>query len=114
MSSIDEKTQKLGEVMVKIRDAFQGFQAAAASIDEFLAFLGKSMEPQSYNVTKIKWTPAVGEKGDYERSDDADSADFKGLAKDLADHKGVLQHEGFFYWSFKGNNIIGRKPAWKK
>lgn len=43
--SLDEKSQKLGQTLAAIKDAFQGFQRASEAIDNFLNFLGKELEP---------------------------------------------------------------------
>ena len=63
----------------------------------------------SWNPDKIQWSKAQGSKGEYERSEDVDSNDFKSLLKDLAEHKGSLIRDAVFYWSFKNGAIVGRK-----
>jgi len=63
----------------------------------------------TWNPDKIVWSKAEGSKGEYERSEDVNSLDFKNLLKDLADHKGSLIRDGLFYWTFKNGSTIGRK-----
>jgi hypothetical protein len=63
----------------------------------------------TWNPDKIVWSKAEGSKGEYERSEDVNSLDFKNLLKDLADHKGSLIRDGMFYWTFPKNAIVGRK-----
>ena len=67
----------------------------------------------TWNADKIVWTEAEGGKGKYERSEDVNSLDFKALLKDLADHKGSLVRDGWFYWSFKNGGVVGRKKKGK-
>jgi hypothetical protein len=63
----------------------------------------------SWDPSKIKWEKTEGWKGDYERSEDVNSLDFKELLKDLAQHKGKLTRDGWFYWTFKNGSTVGRK-----
>jgi hypothetical protein len=63
----------------------------------------------SWNPDKIAWSKAQGSKGEYERSEDVNSLDFKNLLKDLADHRGSLTRDPWFYWTFKNGSVIGRK-----
>jgi len=58
---------------------------------------------------KIKWTEEEGTKGPYEKSEDVNSLDFKGLVKDLNAHKGALNKDGYFYWLFENGATVGRK-----
>ena len=67
----------------------------------------------SWNPGKIQWSKAQGERGEYERSEDVNSLDFKALLKDLAEHKGSLTHDGWFYWTFKNGSTVGRKKKVK-
>lgn len=66
--SLDEKSQRLGEMLTQIRNAFQG---VAEAIDAYINFLGKPMEPTSFvkeeTFTILKFEPAKGERlGEYE------------------------------------------------
>jgi len=63
----------------------------------------------NWNPDAIKWEKAEGWKGDYEKSEDVNSLDFKELLKDLAQHNGKLSRNGFFYWTFKNGSTVGRK-----
>jgi len=66
--SLDENSQKLGELLAQIRNAFQGVTEA---IDAYINFLGKPMEPTSFvkeeTFTILKFEPSKGERlGEYE------------------------------------------------
>jgi len=62
-----------------------------------------------WDPAKIKWEQAQGSRGNYERSEDVNSPDFKALLKDLAAHQGRLFRNDYFYWAFKNGTTIGRK-----
>lgn len=66
--SLDEKSQRLGEMLAQIRNALQG---ATEAIDAYINFLGKPTEPTSFvkeeTFTILKFEPAKGERlGEYE------------------------------------------------
>ena len=63
----------------------------------------------SWNPDKIKWEKAQGFKGEFERSEDVNNPEFKAMLKDLAQHKGKLTRDGWFYWTFKNGSTVGRK-----
>jgi len=65
---LDEKSQKLGEMLAQIRNAFQG---ATDAIDAYINFLGKPLEPTSFakeeTFTVLKFEPSKGERlGEFE------------------------------------------------
>jgi len=66
-------------------------------------------EKSVWDASKITWTQAEGSKGVYERSEDVNNLEFKAMLKDLADHGGKMNHEGFFYWVFQDGKTVGRK-----
>jgi len=71
-------------------------------------------EPKSeWDPRKIKWTSAEDSKGQYERSEDTNNAEFRKMLKDLAAHKGKLYRNGLFYWTFPTGAIVGRKQVRK-
>jgi len=72
-----------------------------------LAYLEKT--ENAYDLSNIKWQPAEGPSGPYERSEDVDNLDFKALHKDLVKHGGKLTRNGWFIWLFKNGTTIGRK-----
>lgn len=63
----------------------------------------------NWSPEKISWAKAQGTKGEYERSEDVNSLDFKSMLKDLAEHKGTLTRDNVFYWVFKNGSVVGRK-----
>ena len=35
--------------------------------------------------------------------------EFKAMLKDLGEHQGKFQREGYFYWAFQKATVVGRK-----
>lgn len=68
----------------------------------------------NWNPQQITWAKAEGFKGQYERSEDLNSLDFKAMLKDLAEHKGSLTRDGIFYWTFQNGSTVGRKKLEEK
>ena len=93
-------------------DMLNGMEASIANMKQQIAKLVGVAEEKpkfSWDPDRIKWEKAEGCKGDYERSEDVNSLDFKELLKDLAQHKGKLTRDGWFYWTFKNGSTVGRK-----
>jgi hypothetical protein len=63
----------------------------------------------SWQPEKLSWEKTTGAKGEYEKTQHDNSPDFNELLKDLDVHQGCLERDGWFYWAFKNNTIIGRK-----
>jgi hypothetical protein len=63
----------------------------------------------TWNPNKIKWEKAEGQRGEFEKSEDINNPEFKALLKDLAQHKGKLTRDSWFYWTFKNGSTVGRK-----
>jgi hypothetical protein len=85
-------------------------EAAAVNVKRQIAELQeKSQKEPIWNPEEIKWEPAEGSKGPFERSEDINSADFKVMLKDIQQHKGKLSRGGYYYWAFTGGAIVGRK-----
>ncbi len=93
-----------------MRDSFNGL---AMVLDEFIQKESKVVLKE-YDPEKAKWEKATGQHGEYEKSDDVNSLEFKALRKDLAEHNGKINHKGMFYWVFQNGTTIGRKPQGKK
>jgi len=102
-------SSKQVDFFVKIRDAFTMAAEATNDYVESLAPAGVREEKAAWNPEKIVWNEAEGTHGKYERSEDANSLDFKNLMKDLSEHEGKLSRNGFFYWSFSNGVTVGRK-----
>ncbi|MEM3698218.1 MAG: hypothetical protein QXQ94_12135 [Candidatus Bathyarchaeia archaeon] len=64
---------------------------------------------QVYNIEAIKWEKAQGASGEYERSEDINSLDFKALLRDVQAHGGKMSVGDYFVWCFKNRAILGRK-----
>jgi hypothetical protein len=98
-------------------DFLNGLEASITKMKMQIAKLVGVAEEKpkfSWNPDKIKWEKTEGFKGDYERSQDVSSLDFKELLKDLAQHKGKLTRNGWFYWTFKNGSTVGRKKRESK
>jgi len=95
------------EALAKVRDNLHG---AAMALDELVQKKSKVVLKE-YDLEKIKWDKAEGEKGPYEKTDDANSSEYKALRDDLAKHDGKMNIGGKFYWVFKNGTTIGRKPS---
>jgi hypothetical protein len=64
---------------------------------------------QVYNIEAIKWEKAQGASGEYERSEDVNSPDFKALLGDVQAHGGKMTVGNYFVWCFRNNAVLGRK-----
>ncbi|MGQ9642156.1 MAG: hypothetical protein ACUVUF_08615 [Candidatus Bathycorpusculaceae bacterium] len=90
-------------------DLLNGLEASIVQMKQQITKLvGVAEEKQkwNWNPAKIKWETVEGFKGEYERSEDVNSLDFKALLKDLAQHGGKLSRDSYFYWTF---STVGRK-----
>jgi hypothetical protein len=94
-------------------DFFDAVEAGIAQAKQRIKNV-KVPEKFGWDPNKIKWTQAEGTSGPYERSEDVDNLDFKAMLKDLAEHKGKFQREGYFYWVFQRASVVGRKQVKKK
>jgi len=72
--------------------------------------VGVAEEKPKYDIEKIKWEKAQGAKGEFERSEDVNSQDFKELLKDVQAHGGKMTVGDYFVWIFKNGSVLGRKP----
>lgn len=75
-------------------------------------------QPQSetLNPDAIKWQLQPGlnnPKGAFEKSEDFNNSNHKGLVKKLAANKGFLRHKGFQYWLYANGSSIGRRALKK-
>lgn len=93
------------EVVESLIDFCKGLEALAVNLRRQIEGFSKT----EWNPAKIRWEKAEGFKGQYERSEDHDSLDFKNMVKELAAHNGKLNRNGMFYWLFKNGNVVGRK-----
>jgi hypothetical protein len=93
-------------------DMLTAFEASITKMKQQIAKLVGAIEEKpkfAWNPNAIKWERVRGPKGEFERSEDVNSVDFKALMKDLAAHDGKLTRDGWFYWSFPKKAVIGRK-----
>lgn len=104
--SDDEDLTILAEEII---DFCNGLEALVVKLRTQIKKMLGTAEKWNWNSDKIKWEKAEGFKGNYEKSEDVNSLDFKELLKDLAQHKGKLTRDGWFYWTFKNGSTVGRK-----
>lgn len=87
-----------------LTDFLNGVEAGIESARQHI-----KSEKSVWDPSKIRWTEAEGEKGVYERSEDANNLEFKAMLKDLGSHGGRMNHGGYFYWTFQNGKTVGRK-----
>jgi hypothetical protein len=92
-----------------LSDFADGLEAAAVNIKRQIAALLKVNEEPTWDPNKIKWEQTEGSKGQYEKSEDFNSTEFKAMLKDLAAHQGKLSRDGYFFWVFQNGATVGRK-----
>ena len=101
------------DLRIFLEDLLDFLNAQESSIVKLKAqiskLIGESKKAWSWIPERIRWEKAQGSKGEYERSEDVNSLDFKNLLKDLAEHRGSLARDGFFYWTFQNGATVGRK-----
>jgi hypothetical protein len=108
--SLDEKSERLGEMLSQIRNNFQG---AIEAIDTFLNFLGKprdSDHPEVYE--KLNWEARTGNKGEYQllRKDDCNNTQlFNHLEAMLKQNKNNITMGDYHYWAGDQGYIFRRK-----
>ncbi|MEM4481075.1 MAG: hypothetical protein QXG58_07585 [Candidatus Bathyarchaeia archaeon] len=97
------------EVWDAIFELVNAFEAGILSFKKRLSEQKGVAENLLWNPEKIRWEPAEGQSGPYERSEDVNNPEFQAMLKDLARHKGKLTRNGWFYWTFKNGSTVGRK-----
>ena len=105
--SLDEKSQKLGEMLAQIRNSFQG---TAEAIDTFINYLGRPSDntdqPELYE--KLNWESRAGNKGEFQmlRKDNCNNTElFNHLESILRQNKNNATISGNHYWT-------GEKPGY--
>ena len=102
------------EVIEVLFDFLDDVELALTNLRNRLARLkGVNERVWSWDPSKIKWEPAEGFRGEYERSEDFNNREFKKMVRDLARHGGKLTREGYFYWLFENGSTVGRKKRIK-
>jgi len=101
----DEDLKILAEDLV---DFLNGLEASCVKMKMQIAKL-YGPERSGWDPAKIKWSPAQGTRGPFEVSDDINNPEFKAMLKDLSAHKGRMNVEGYFYWTYPSGAVVGRK-----
>ena len=108
--SLDEKSQRLGEMLSQIRNNFQG---AMEAIDTFLNYLGKPMDPEHPEIyEKFNWENRTGDKGPFQmlRKDDCnDTQLFNHLNNIVKQNKNNITIGDYHYWAGEQGYIFRRK-----
>lgn len=71
---------------------------------------------ESFDPTKIEWTPKKGDKGPYEFATDKNNTqngEYPKMVNLLKTAGGSLTKEGKWYWLFQDSNAVGRKAVRK-
>jgi len=107
----------VGSAEGKFEDFLKNFVDALNSVVDALSRLRDEIAVLvgafSYDINRIKWEPAEGSAGVYEKSEDVNNPHFRALLKDVQAHGGKMTVGGYFVWSFKNGCVLGRKPRKK-
>ena len=108
--SIDEKSQKLGELLAVLSNAHR---SSAEAIDAFLNYLGKPLDPEHPEVyEKLNWETRTGNKGQFQmlRKDNCnDTQLFNHLDAILKQNKNNITIGDYHYWAGEQGYIFRRK-----
>jgi len=108
--SLDEKSQKLGEMLAALRNSFQG---AIEAIDAFLNYLGKPPDADHSEVyDKLNWEARTGDKGPFQmlRKDNCNNTQlFNHLEAILRQNKNNITIGNYHYWTGDPGYIFRRK-----
>jgi len=113
--SLDEKSQRLGEMLSQIRNNFQG---TIEAIDTFLNFLGNPRvpdHPEAYE--KLNWETRTGNKGEYQllRKDNCNNTQlFTHLENILHQNKSNILIGDYHYWAGDQGYMFRRKRKTSK
>ena len=116
--SLDDKPQKLGEALARLRDGLQGLQPAIEAIDSFLTSLGTPLEtdhPEEYG--KLNWETRTGDKGPFQmlRKDNCnDTQLFSHLEAILKQNENHITIGDYHYWAGDPGYIFRRKKKREK
>ena len=110
------------EAIARIRDFFIHCGKLGEELDKIVKRGVKKSDQEEkerfFDVSKIKWTEKVGDKGPYQKAsmnDNPDNKDFSALILELENQdKKTKFHQGMFYWLFTSGDAVGRKKLYKK
>ena len=99
------------DLKILAEDLLDFLRAVEASRVQLEMRINKLFGPgkATWDPSKIKWTQTQGTRGPFEKSEDVDNPNFKAMLKDLSAHKGRMNREGHFYWTFPNGATVGRK-----
>jgi hypothetical protein len=102
--------------LVKVGD---GLRMAADAIDEYAETFAPrgahraaatSAGPETaYDIERIHWENATGDRGPFQKSSHLNSADHQALLNDVEAHKGKMTVAGYFVWLMPDGTTLARK-----
>jgi hypothetical protein len=104
--------KEIEKLRAEMNAVYEGLSFILSRIDEIEKAAAGHID--AWNPTKIKWSPAEGPSGVYEKASKQESVDYQAMIDDLKAHQGRLMKEELFDWLFDDQETIGRKPRKKK
>jgi hypothetical protein len=110
MSILEEKSRQLGEMLVVLRNSFQG---ASQAIDAFLIYMNKPLDTDHSEVyDTLSWEARMGEKGPFQmlRKDNCNNTQlFNHLEAILKQNKNNITIGDHHYWTGEQDYIFRRE-----
>ena len=66
------------------------------------------------DLNAIKWEPATGPHGEYQKSLDLENPQYQTLLAKLTEHDGKMTLDGWFIWAFGEGGGIGKKQKQRR
>ncbi len=108
--TLDEKSQKLGELFAVLSNAHR---SSAEAIDAYLNYLGKPQDPEHRDVyERLNWENRTGDKGPFQmlRKDNCnDTQLFSHLDAVLKQNNNNVTIGAYHYWAGEQGYIFRRK-----
>ena len=104
--------KKIEKLRAELNAIYEGFSFIISRIDELEKIAASHID--AWNPGKIKWSPAEGPSGVYEKASKQESVDYQAMIDDLKAHQGCLTKSDLFFWLFDDGETVGKKPKKKK
>lgn len=105
------EVERLLELKEEAKKTSESLSRFAYAIDQYLGELPPPTDEVGYDLQRIAWQDAQGQRGPYQKTDDVNNNDYKALRKDLKEHNGKMRKHGFFLWVFQNGITVGRKKV---